>query len=342
MKLYVTILALLLGSVQLSAMEMEPETTRESASADEQKSQNTIWGLPVDMHNEIIIKLLESLKSYDSLDEKLQSIGRLRAVNKEFNQLFDSVPIIVKELGLDALTQEDKDNRLIEAAEKGQLGLVRLLIHLGADINPQEDEDGYTALHCAALKGHVDVAELLIKAGAEKNAKDKFGYTALHCAAVFGHVDVAKLLIAKGADINAKDKYGDTALYCAARNGHRHVAKLLIENGADVTIQDLIGETALHGAALFGHVDVAKLLIAKGADINAQRSDGDTALDLAVRYDRKGVVELLMAQLPFYKRMQYWAWANPKKVATVAMVGTGLLYAGLRYFSSTDISLAKV
>ena len=77
------------------------------------------------------------------------------------------------------------------------------------------DARGETPLHLAAAKGHVPVVELLIKNGANVNAKDADGGTPLHSAAANGYAHLAsdagvrgwkrivELLLAKGADINA-------------------------------------------------------------------------------------------------------------------------------------------
>ena len=87
-----------------------------------------------------------------------------------------------------------------------------------------QDKDRYTPLHVAVAKGHLEFTKLLIKAGANLNAKARFGRTPLHSAinndyGYYGEVvaiDVAKLLIKAGANLNAEDKDGRTPLDCAA------------------------------------------------------------------------------------------------------------------------------
>jgi len=73
---------------------------------------------------------------------------------------------------------------------------------------------GLTPLHTAAGRGHKEIVELLITAGADVNAKGDYGWTPLHkaAAAFEDHKEVVELLIAKGADVNAKDMHGETPL----------------------------------------------------------------------------------------------------------------------------------
>ena len=75
----------------------------------------------------------------------------------------------------------------------------------------QVQKDNWIALHYAAQDGHVDVAKVLIRNGADVNAKDSDGETALHMAAEDGHVDVVKVLIQNGADVNAVNENKSTS-----------------------------------------------------------------------------------------------------------------------------------
>ncbi|PNH08671.1 Ankyrin repeat domain-containing protein 11 [Tetrabaena socialis] len=53
------------------------------------------------------------------------------------------------------------------------------------------------------------------------------GNTALILACVKGHVELAKLLLAAGADISAKNTGGEAPCHAASKNGHKDMAKLL-------------------------------------------------------------------------------------------------------------------
>jgi ankyrin repeat protein len=107
-----------------------------------------------------------------------------------------------------------------------------------------------------------------MKAEFAKMAADyltKYGKDAIIYAAKDGNFGVVKLLIKKGADVNAKDKYGGTALMYAAQNGDKEVVKLLLEKGAKVNAKNENGWTALMFAAYYGHKEIVKLLKSYGA-----------------------------------------------------------------------------
>ena len=70
---------------------------------------------------------------------------------------------------------------LTQAAELGNLNIVRLLLETGADINSR-GHDKMTALHMAASKGHLEVVKLLLEHGAKKGLKDVYDYTPLDWA----------------------------------------------------------------------------------------------------------------------------------------------------------------
>ncbi len=63
-----------------------------------------------------------------------------------------------------------------------------------------------TPLHVALDMGHVDIARLLLKHGADMNSRDNSRNTPLHLASEYGHLETVRLLVERGANIDAEDR----------------------------------------------------------------------------------------------------------------------------------------
>lgn len=119
---------------------------------------------------------------------------------------------------------------------------------------------GENALMIAALRGHVGLLRLLIGHGAEIN---KPGWTPLHYAATNpnpGCADMVRLLIEENAYIDAASPNDTTPLMMAARYGHPDSVRALIELGADVSLRNQQGLDARDFALLADRRDIADLL----------------------------------------------------------------------------------
>jgi serine/threonine-protein phosphatase 6 regulatory ankyrin repeat subunit B len=173
----------------------------------------------------------------------------------------------------------DGQTALMLAIEKGHVDVVDRLMAAGADVNAKRENrvPDYRTRDC-------DRARL----------ERKNGETALILAIENGHIAVADRLMAAGGDVNAKRGYGVTALMVAIEKGYVAVVDRLIARGADVNAQDRSGETALRLASKNGHVDVVDSLIAAGADVNAKHRYGETALMLASRRGRINVIRKML------------------------------------------------
>lgn len=101
----------------------------------------------------------------------------------------------------------------------------------GANINAQTEETQETALTLACCGGFLEVADFLIKAGADIELGAS---TPLMEAAQEGHLDLVRYLLESAADVHAQTQTGDTALTYACENGHTDVADLLLQFGADL------------------------------------------------------------------------------------------------------------
>ncbi|XP_047101137.1 poly [ADP-ribose] polymerase tankyrase-1-like isoform X3 [Schistocerca piceifrons] len=122
---------------------------------------------------------------------------------------------------------EERDRRLVQAAQLGAVGQLRALIDAGADPGARGEWREFTALHWAAWRGDVEAARLLVGAGAAVDARDDDRRTPLHWAAHSGHAQVAAALLAAGADRGARAGDGRTALALARQNNHRRLVEML-------------------------------------------------------------------------------------------------------------------
>jgi ankyrin repeat protein len=148
--------------------------------------------------------------------------------------------------------------------------------------------------HKACVRGYMAKVKDFIERGIDVNARDENEWTPIHCVAMDGCVEIANVLIQNGADVNALDGQERTSLHLAASYGHVDVAKVLIQNGADVNAVNTFYETPLHRAASYGHVDVLKTLIQNSADVNAVEEDNETALFHAVDEGHVGCILQLL------------------------------------------------
>lgn len=215
-----------------------------------------------------------------------------------------------------------------EAASRGGLDMVKLLLARGANANILSEENyscDNSPLGVAVYKGHVEIAETLIAAGADVKAAGKSGWTLLH-AAILDHdgfewseharptVRMIELLVARGADVNVKDEEGVTPLHCAAYKGYEDIVAFLLARGADAnarttsdaqsrsflserdfSYRESPGVTPLHEGVLGGEPNVVSLLIAHGAKATVSDGLGNTPLHYAAAQARRKVAETLIA-----------------------------------------------
>lgn len=138
------------------------------------------------------------------------------------------------------------------AAAAGSLTVVELLLGLGADANAT-DGGGHTPLYSVgnecAIPGGGNVVRALVRAGAKVNACDGAKHcTALHMAARRGNVEVAEALLDCGADMEARDSLDETPLRRSVNCGKTGVAALLLSRGADLHSKGSKGLTPLLAA----------------------------------------------------------------------------------------------
>ncbi|HLZ32161.1 MAG TPA: ankyrin repeat domain-containing protein [Chloroflexota bacterium] len=151
-----------------------------------------------------------------------------------------------------------------------------LLAHPGL---AQERYSGRTLLHAAAAAGNVAMVELLLHLGADPNVTDGGSHTPLYSVAnqckMSGAANVVHTLVQAGARVDACDGVKRcTALHMAARRDNVEVAAALLDNGAELEARDSLGETPLRRAVNCNKTAVARLLLARGSDLQSKGSKG--------------------------------------------------------------------
>ena len=123
---------------------------------------------------------------------------------------------------------DDDEEDIADDVEDLDVGIVLGAGYYGANFLVE----GNAPLCVAAVKGHTEAVEVLLKRGADPNFQENNGWTALHYAVSKGHVPVVKALLRAGADpeIRESSSHGMTASYVAALRGHPHLVQLLDEH----------------------------------------------------------------------------------------------------------------
>jgi ankyrin repeat protein len=208
----------------------------------------------------------------------------------------------------------------MQACRDGNTEAVRSMLQQDPSLAGARVEGGETAVIAALYRGHREVVDVLLAAGAPVDlftaaavglpeivqarlgeqpagigALSFDGWTALHLAAFFGHVDVIDRLLAAGADVNARSRNStaNTPLHAAVAGGRVAAALRLIGTGADVHAVDSGKYTPLHIAAESGQVPVVESLLARGADPHAVDNDDKTPLSRAAAKNHAAIVDLI-------------------------------------------------
>ncbi|CAN0498604.1 unnamed protein product, partial [Scytosiphon promiscuus] len=198
------------------------------------------------------------------------------------------------------------------AAHRGYVGIIKMLIDRGADLEAALFETdcgrfvplyGVRAVHAATEAGHFDALRVLLKAGANPNSLTSEGTAPLMLGAMATLAAATKLemtdvLLSAGADpllSNEKDG-GWKAIHYAALHGETLlVGKLLSSAPTTLNTLDERGGSPLVLASVNGHLDTVSFLLSVGAsDAEAVETYGYSSLVSAVAQGKEDVVRMLL------------------------------------------------
>lgn len=152
---------------------------------------------------------------------------------------------------------KDGQPSLMLAIQEGAWKVYDLLVrHRQIDVNAVNGHDETPLMYLAVI-GETKRASDLIAKGAKVN---RLGWTPLHYAASKGHLETVKLLLSHKALVNAPSPDGTSPLMMAAYAGSEDVVRVLLAAGADVTARNLRGEDAALWARRKNHNQLAAKL----------------------------------------------------------------------------------
>lgn len=146
---------------------------------------------------------------------------------------------------------------LDRAVDHGDAVIAKILLASGADANTLCGLDGGSPpLEQAASQGHVGVVRVLIEAGCDLEKRGNGGYQALTSSIYGGHMEIMDLLLKAGPDVNAVAFDKLTPLLAAAKDCHCEAVVKLVEWRANLDLADEVGYAPIHHVTNRGRNDI--------------------------------------------------------------------------------------
>ena len=192
---------------------------------------------------------------------------------------------------------------LHEAVTEGHIGIVKILLDHGVDIN-ERGEKGMTALYLTCSHPNFKIYKELLKRGADINLPHNDNMP-LDMAAIGGSLNIMSDLLDRGANINRVNSKNITALHNACYYGKLKSVKMLLDRGANVNPRTISGKTPLYEACFRAHgprylsdcpdgyVPIVEELLRRGADANIADHEGKKPIDIA---EKPEIKQLLMSR----------------------------------------------
>jgi len=188
------------------------------------------------------------------------------------------------------LLRSDSDRDLWRAAKSGNATGAEEALEAGADVNAKFGSNGRNPLMVAVDRGHKEVVELLIRAGANVDGVSESGLTPVVLASINGHLDVLLALLRAGASPHKSVDFEQRAsrLKTAEARNQYELERALVNAGLEVEGATAKGSTPLMLAALLRHPHIVETLLRFGALVNITDQFGNSPLSYIFFYDLPG------------------------------------------------------
>ncbi|XP_061850202.1 nuclear factor NF-kappa-B p105 subunit isoform X3 [Colius striatus] len=182
-------------------------------------------------------------------------------------------------------------NALFDYAVTGD---VKMLLAVQRHLTVVQDDNGDNVLHLAIIHLHRELVKNLLEVMSALNddtinMRNDLYQTPLHLAVITKQAEVAEDLLRAGADVSLLDRHGNSVLHLAATQGDDRMLSLLLRHEKVSPMLDLSngeGLGAIHMVVMANSMTCLKQLIAAGVNVNAQeQKSGRTALHLAVEQE---------------------------------------------------------
>lgn len=240
-------------------------------------------------------------------------------------------------------TANDRDEEGISplhwAAINAHVATCKLLIDMGADIDPLGGDLIASPLQWAARNGHLYVMHTLLSHGADPTLCDAQGFNTLHLTVHSSAVMPLVLLLqhpsfASISSLDSPDSQGHTPLMWAAYQGDAISVDLLLAHGADVHKTDAAGLTPMHWAVVKGNRLCIRKLAVTGADLWAKEESGKTPRDLAVELKSIGSYAKALSDVGFEedgrkRNKTLGDWQTQYCIMAIPFLSFGLMFSTL-------------
>jgi ankyrin repeat protein len=189
---------------------------------------------------------------------------------------------------------------LYDAAAAGDVDGVRRALDAGTPVDTR-GAGGRTPLFVAVTGDHVEVARLLVEAGADPDAPDDRHDTPFLETGVSGSVAMLDVLLTADPDVTIVNRFGGVAVIPASERGHVDYVRTVLERTAiDVDHVNDLGWTALLECVVLGdgtarYQEIARILVAHGADVTIPDKQGVDALEHARARGFTEIADILAA-----------------------------------------------